>query len=74
MNMPGFTAEMSLYTNRDNIRHRQGKTHSDLVQLVIPQMRSITCSRSSFLCEWACDGLGGGMASNPDGSVTCHFP
>ena len=35
---------------------------------------TVTCEQGSeCVCVEYCDHVGGGVASNPDGSVTCHF-
>ena len=35
---------------------------------------TVTCEQGSeSVCVEYCDHVGGGVASNPDGSVTCHF-
>ena len=39
-----------------------------------PEMASLTCRREhTVVCEYVCNAHGGGMSTNPDGSVTCSF-
>ena len=79
MNMPGFTAEASLYHGRNvGYRYSDGFISSP-GQRVVPQLPmqrggKFTCAaNSSSFCEFLCDWLGGGMVSNPNGTVSCYY-
>lgn len=72
MNIPKFTADASL-TPHASPYQGAGDAFSSTEQLVIPQ-RMATCARnSSRFCEFMCDLVGGGMTSNADGTVSCHY-
>jgi len=77
MNMPGFTAEASLYDSKNVGCQISNGVISNSGQLVIPQLRKwhqTICRRGSEgLCDSYCSYMGGGMVSNPDGSVSCWY-
>ena len=74
MNIPGFTAEASLYENKsgDYLVRNTGLRSE---QLVIPQLRRINVKRGlgGVFLEYYCARFGGGMASEADGSISCYF-
>lgn len=73
MNLPGFIAEVSLSDNRtigykcSNVSFSSSESH------IIPQRVATFSRRDAWIAEWLCDGAGGGMTSNSDGTVSCHY-
>jgi hypothetical protein len=71
--MPGFTAEASFYSSR-NVDFRYSiNLASSSGQFVIPQARFSCARNSSGFCEVLRDWIGGGLSTNPDGTVSCDY-
>ena len=75
LNIPGFTAETSVYEKTRQYRstgmQRSGRRKGITV---VEAATTMTCgAHDSGVCTVLCDGLHGGMSSNPDGSVSCNF-
>lgn len=78
MKIPGFTAEASIYKTSECY---QAAGHSASLAGgggILPQRRA-TC-RGKCLTWWIrwyfeamCDAVGGGLSTNPDGSISCDF-
>lgn len=74
MSIPEFVAEAALTGSSTSHYRNASRRNPVFNQQVVPQLRPVfTCDgfwRVGNCAAW-CDDLGGGMISNPDGSVSC---
>lgn len=75
MNVPGFTAEASIYKTGERYEMIRDIGHVADGRAVLPQLRrTFTGSgNNKGVAMMLCDAFGGGLSSNSDGSVTCTF-
>lgn len=78
MNMPGFTAEVSIYKTSECYQAAGYFASQAGDGGILPQRRA-TC-KGRCLTPWIrwyfekmCDAHGGGLSTNPDGSISCDF-
>jgi hypothetical protein len=81
MNMPRFTAESAIYKVSNHYQTAENFAGQSGDGRILPQMR-VTSSKcgGGFFCwvyldvfERLCDGHGGGLSTNPDGTISCDF-
>jgi len=74
--IPGFTAEASIFNTSKC--HQTITDNFDIARYgnVIPQMRA-TMNHHGLFWRWyfeqLCNAHGGGMSTNPDGSLSCDW-
>ena len=73
MSIPGFTAETSVYETTQQYRstgmQRSGRRNG----VILATDPLMTCAPDlAEMCSTICDVLGGGMATNPNGTVSCY--
>ena len=78
MNMPGFCAEVSLYSSNSPFYNTSGiEMAHDAVSPAI-QCGTVTLGCGGdvacMILDTFCGELGGGMASEPGGGASCHIP
>lgn len=73
MKLPGFSAEVSLSDNKTMGCKCSDGSFSSSESHVIPQRIATFSGRDAWIAERLCDAVGGGMTSNSDGTVSCHY-
>jgi len=70
--MPGFTADASIYKTSENYQVTGDITAQTENTGVFPQLQKFS-AWGSFVDDLInyCNNVGGGLSSNPDGSITC---